>query len=122
MKCSIRVMSCAALLALLALCAAPAPAQDPARVAPGMYKARLNNARVRVLEVTGAAGQKAAMHRHPDYITYDLSGGTTNFTYPKGKPAVRVSKAGDVAWHTAETHAGENTGGTEMHVILVELK
>jgi len=227
MKCSIRVMTCVALLALTTLCATTASAQDPARVAPRMYKVRLNNARVRVLEVTGKAGQKARMHAHPDYvvynledgkvrftdakgatadadmkagetmwrgaehhaseavtdihvllfelkgpkrpaqplkgddpvsvdpahykslldnervrvlefraapgektpmhshpdyITYSFSGGKNRFTYPKGKPFMAVSKPGDTLWHMAETHAGENTGGTELHVLIVELK
>jgi quercetin dioxygenase-like cupin family protein len=102
--------------------ARPASADDPVSVDPAHFKVLLDNERVRVLEYRSSPGEKALMHSHPDYITYDLSGGATNFTYPKGKPAVRVSKAGDVAWHTAETHAGENTGGTELHVILVELK
>jgi hypothetical protein len=34
----------------------------------------------------------------------------------------RVAKAGDVAWHMSETHAGENIGSAEIHVLLVELK
>jgi quercetin dioxygenase-like cupin family protein len=229
MKVSVRVTTGVALLVLSAFCAATATAQDPVRVAPGMYKVRLNNARVRVLEVTGKPGQKAAMHRHPDYVvysigdgrtrftdakgatteaelkdgiamwrgaethaseavtdihamlfelkgpkraahpraaggddpatadpahfkvlldndrvrvlefraapgekvamhshpnyvTYDLGGGRTKFTYPKGRPVERVSKAGDVVWHMAETHAGENTGDAGLHVLLVELK
>ena len=229
MKCSIRVTACAALFALWALCSPSVMAQDPAKVAPGMYKVRLENARVRVLEVNARAGQKAALHKHPvylvynlsdgkvrftdgkgaaseaemkagevmwrdaethtsealtdfrallfelkgpkgggaprpadgpdpatadpahfkvlldndrvrvldfrasagekvsmhghpDYITYDLSGGKSRFTYPKGKPTDRLSKAGDVAWHKAETHASENIGGADIHVLLVELK
>ena len=53
MRCSIRVTTGVALLALWALCASSAMAQDPVKVAPDMYKVRLDNARVRVLEVTG---------------------------------------------------------------------
>src|SRR5206468_10817034 len=75
MRCSIRVTTGVALLALWALCASSAMAQDPVKVAPDMYKVRLDNARVRVLEVTGKAGQKAALHKHPGYVVYDLSDG-----------------------------------------------
>lgn len=95
---------------------------DPVTADPAHFKVLLDNERVRVLDYHAAPGEKTPMHSHPDYITYDLGGGTTHFTYPKGKPVDRVSKAGDVGWHTAETHAGENTGGAEIHVLLVELK
>src|SRR2546423_1262164 len=120
MKCSIRVPTGVALLTLLAFCAVPALAQDPARVAPGMYKVRLNNARVRVLEVNAKAGQKARTHVHPDYVVYDLSDGRVRFTDAKGTATEADMKAGDVMWRGAETHASEAV--TDIHAILFELK
>ena len=95
---------------------------DPVTADPAHFKVLLDNERVRVLDYHAAAGEKTPMHWHPNYITYDLSGGSTKFTYPKAKPVQRTSKPGDVAWHMTETHAGENVGGAEIHVLLVELK
>jgi hypothetical protein len=124
MKCSTGVKACAALFALLASAATAKPmkADDPATVDPAHFKVLLDNERVRVLDYRAAAGDKVPMHWHPDYITYDLSGGKSRFTYPKVRPVERTTKAGDVAWHMSETHAGENIGGAEIHVLLVELK
>jgi quercetin dioxygenase-like cupin family protein len=99
-----------------------AGALDPVTADPAHFKALLDNERVRVLDYRSGPGEKVAMHWHPNYITYDLTGGNTRFTYPKGKPVERVAKAGDLTWHMSETHGGENIGAAEIHVILVELK
>ena len=99
-----------------------AKGDDPASVDPGHFKVLLDNERVRVLEYRADAGYKTPMHSHPAYITYDFDGGKTRFTYPKGKPVERVAKAGDVVWHSPETHAGQVTGDAGVHVLLVELK
>ncbi|MDT7604454.1 MAG: beta-alanine degradation protein BauB [Acidobacteriota bacterium] len=101
--------------------ARPARSDDPVTVDPGHYKVLLDNERVRVIEFRAAAGEKSPMHSHPNYVTYNFSGGRTTFTYPRGKPFVATSKAGDVLWHKAETHAGQ-VGDTESHVLIVELK
>jgi quercetin dioxygenase-like cupin family protein len=81
----------------------------------------LDNEHVRVLDFTAAPGDKIAMHGHPDYVTYSLSGGKTTFSFPKGKDVVTDSKAGAVAWHKSENHAGL-IGDTAQHVLLVEFK
>ena len=97
-------------------------AADPMTTDPTHFKVLLDNERVRVLEFTAAAGDKIPMHWHPDYVTYSFNGGKSMFTYPKGKPVEAVSQAGEVRWHKAETHAGLNTGDTELHVLIVEIK
>ena len=94
---------------------------DPRTADPAHFKVLLDNERVRVLEFNASAGDKIPMHWHPDYITYNFTGGTTTFTYPKGKPFKSVAKAGDVAWHKAENHAGL-IGDGGAHVLLVEIK
>jgi beta-alanine degradation protein BauB len=101
---------------------APAAKGDAVSVDPDHYKVLLDNDRVRVLEFRGAPGNKTPMHSHPDYVTYSFNGGKSVFTYPKGKPVEAVSQAGEVRWHTAETHAGQNTGEMELHVLIVEIK
>ena len=99
-----------------------AKADDPVSVDPSHFKVLLDNERVRVLDYHADAGYKTPMHSHPGYITYDFDGGKTTFTYPKGKPVERMTKAGDVVWHNPETHAGQVTGGTAVHILLVEIK
>ena len=94
---------------------------DPVTTDPAHFKLLLDNEHVRVLEFTAAAGDKIPMHWHPDYITYNLSGGRTTFSFPKGKPVVSDAKAGDAAWHKSETHAGL-IGEGGAHVLLVEIK
>ncbi len=94
---------------------------DPVTADPTHFKVLLDNERVRVLDFTAGPGEKIAMHWHPDYITYNISGGKTTFSYPKGKPVENVAKAGDVAWHKSETH-GSAIGDAGAHVLLVEIK
>jgi beta-alanine degradation protein BauB len=94
---------------------------DPVTADPAHFKLLLDDAHVRVLEFTAAAGDKIPMHWHPDYITYNFSGGKTTFTFPKGKPVVSDAKAGGVAWHKSENHAGL-IGDGGAHVLLVEIK
>src|SRR5215216_6218507 len=121
MRRSIRVTSGVALFALLAFCgAASVKAQDPAKVAPDVYKVRLNNARVRVLEVTGKAGQKAPMHHHPGYVVYNLADGSVRFTDAKGATSDATLKAGEATWRDAENHASEVV--SDIHALLFELK
>lgn len=105
-----------------AAAAASAKPDDPMTVDPDHYKVLLDNDRVRVLEFRGAPGNKTPMHSHPGYVTYSFNGGKTKFTYPKGKPVEAVTQAGEVRWHKAETHSGENTGDTELRVLIVEIK
>jgi len=95
-------------------------AQDPAKVASDVYKVRLNNAKIRVLEVTGKAGQKAAMHVHPGYVVYNLADGSVRFTDAKGAAADAPMKAGEATWRDAESHASEVV--SDIHVLLFELK
>ena len=95
---------------------------DPVSVDPDHYTVLLDNERVRVIEYRAAPGDKTPMHSHPNYVTYNFGDAQTTFTYPKGKPFVAKSKAGGVLWHRAETHAGQVTGNTEAHVLIVELK
>ena len=101
-----------------------AMAQDPAQVAPQNSKVIFENDRVRVLEYHSKPGDKAAMHVHPDYFVYSLVGGyEIKFTAPDGKTAeTGETKAGTVTWRGAETHATENVGTTDAHILIIELK
>lgn len=99
----------------------PTVAQDPAKVAPNVYKVLLENDRVRVLEVHAKPGEKIPMHSHPDYVVYPLGPAKVKFVTPDTTVVVEL-KAGEVSWHEAEKHAPEVIGTTEAHVLVVELK
>lgn len=99
-----------------------ATAPDPVQVAPEFYKARLDNDRVRVLDVQMPAGQKSSMHSHPAYVIYVVTPGKVKFTAPDGTTEEVELEAGQVIWREAETHAAENVGTTEVHVLNIELK
>ncbi len=112
------------LLATLALVVATktAMAQDQVKVAPNNTKVLLENDRVRVLDVQTKPGEKLAMHSHPAYLVYSLSTSKAKFTSPDGKTTESELKAGAVNWREAETHAVENVGTTDSHVLVIELK
>lgn len=97
-------------------------AQDPVKIAPHLYKTLFENQRVRLLEVRMKPGDKSSMHSHPAYVIYAFDPGKVKFTSPSGESAEVDLKAGDVMWRDAESHAVDNIGGTNAHVLLVELK
>lgn len=114
-----------ALLASLAFAGAsnPSKMQDPAKVAPQMYKVVLHNKNVRVIDYHLARGEKEPMHSHPSgVLVYFFTDATTRSTLPDGKAAVTHNRAGDVVWRDPVTHQGENVGGSEVHTLLVEAK
>ncbi len=70
-----------------------AAAQDGVKVAPENYKVLLDNTHVRVVDFTLKPGQKSPMVARPNRV-----------------------------WRDAEPLAVENTGKTEIHTVVVELK
>ena len=112
------------LLASLTLVVTPktAMAQDMAKVAPSSTKVVLENDRVRVLEVRQKPGEKGAMHSHPASLICPVSTSKAKFSSADGKTTESELKAGAVTWHEAETHAVENVGTTDSHVLVIELK
>lgn len=97
-------------------------AQDPVKIAPDNYKVTLDNENVRVCNVTVKPGGKVASHSHPDHVVYAISGGKMKFTYPDGKSKDIEIKSGEALFIKAETHQGENTGSTELKMVVFELK
>ncbi len=118
----IRAVSLAA-AGLFALGAAPAAAQDPAKVAGDHYKVITENDSIRLLEVNMPAGAKAVMHAHPDLAVVFLEPGPTKFTLADGKSQTPPPGArGSVIFMKAENHATESVGSIPSRVILVEFK
>jgi quercetin dioxygenase-like cupin family protein len=97
-------------------------AQDLAKVAPDDVKVIVDNDRVRVLDVLHRPGAKEPMHSHPAYVAVFLSATKLKITTPDGKTVEKDRKSGEVSWSEAVTHAVENVGTTDQHVIVIELK
>lgn len=94
---------------------------DPTTTDPDKYKVIFENDRVRVLEYRDKPGDRTSPHEHPDSVMYTLSSFERRLI--SGDRSVDVSKQpGEVNWLSAQTHAGENIGETDTHVIFVELK
>ncbi len=98
------------------------PGNDPVQVGPNIYKVVFENERVRVSEITFKPGDSIAMHSHPDHFVYVMTAGTLKLSYPDGTSKDFVGTPGQVVWTPAETHAGENIGGTEFRGLVVEFK
>lgn len=97
-------------------------AQDPVKVSPKNYHVVIDNAQVRVLHVAVAAGEKTAMHEHPDNVTVLLTGGKMAFTGADGKSQTVEMKAGEAMWSDRQKHMGANAGAAPLEAIVVELK
>jgi quercetin dioxygenase-like cupin family protein len=99
-----------------------AAAQDPVAVDPGHYKVLVDNASVRVLKVSYAAGAKSPMHSHPDAMLVALGDASATFTFPDGKTQVMELKKDTAVYTPAFTHAVAITGTMPVDAILVEFK
>ncbi|MEZ5732513.1 MAG: hypothetical protein R3D97_09315 [Paracoccaceae bacterium] len=104
------------------LMAGAAMAQDAAVSDPDLYKVLFENDRVRVLEYRDQPGTKTSMHAHPAFLVYALSAFERRLTLPDGKVLNRSFEPGQVLFSEAQAHMGENTGTTDTHIIMVELK
>ena len=113
--------SAALLLALVA--APPARAQDPAVVAPDIYKCSFENEHARLCEITIKPGAKIASHSHPGHLVHVLKPGKLRITDDGTGKSEDVDFAiGQTVWVPAVAHHGANIGGTEIKAILVEFK
>ena len=95
--------------------------RDPMKVAKNVYKFIMENDRVRVLEASFKPGDKAIMHDHPDHVVYVLNDGKINLK-SSGKTDVLDLKRGQAIFIKAQSHEAENTGKTDLHLLVVELK
>jgi len=96
--------------------------QDLVKLAPDKCKVLLENDRVRVVDIRLKPGEKLGMHSHPAAVTHFLNDGKGKTSFPDGKTNALDVKAGQTTWSEPVTHANENVGTTEMHVVVVEMK
>ena len=97
-------------------------AQDLVKVAPKNCRAMLDNDRVRMIRCVIKPGETLPMHSHPVNIVYSLTAGKAKYTFADGKTEERELKAGQAVWSEAISHSTENTGTTESHAVVVEIK
>lgn len=95
---------------------------DAVSVAPNMYKVLLENDRVRILDTRYGPGAKSEMHSHPDLVVVALTPAKAKLTLADGNSFDIDLQAGESLFIEAQEHTVENTGTSEVHVILVELK
>lgn len=96
--------------------------QDPVTVNADTIVVKLDNPRVRVLDVTLKPGEKEKTHSHPAYVVYVIEGGKVRNHAADGTVAEAEFKAGEVFYREPVTHWAENIGTTTLRVALVELK
>ncbi len=95
--------------------------RDPMKVAKNVYKFIMENDRVRVLEASFKPADKAIMHDHPDHLVYVLNDGKISLKSSE-KTDVLELKKGQAVFLKAQSHEAENTGKTDLHLLVVELK
>ena len=95
--------------------------EDPTVSNPDHYRVLFENEHVRVLEYTDVPGDRTTPHVHPNSVMVTLTDFQRRLITPAGERDVEL-KANQAVWLPAQRHAGENTGNTPTHNILVELK
>jgi hypothetical protein len=113
------------LLPMLAI-AEDSSAQDAVQSQPQSFRVAFENDKVRVLDYNGRPGMGVCgdgMHSHPAHLTVNLSNGKVRMKTPDGKVEVHSDiPIGAVFWSDGETHEVENIGGTNVRILLIELK
>lgn len=122
MKRSSRFFLTVVLLASFGLCFGVSAGMAQNLVASDDVKVLTDNDQVRVLDISHKAGTKEPMHSHPAYVAVWLAATKIKVTTPDGKVVERDVKAGQTIYSGPVTHAIENIGSGEWHVIMVELK
>lgn len=102
--------------------AMPAGAVDESTADPKHAKVEFENDQIKVVRYRYEAGEKSALHGHPDNVQVFLTDSNANVTTPDGKTAASSGKAGEVRWRKATQHSVQNTGDKAFEGILVEMK
>jgi len=106
----------------VALTAAAAFAQDVVQLAPDQVKVVFENDRVRVLHFNEPGHSKLPMHSHPAYVAVGFTTDDSKYTFPDGKTSNERTKADNVTYSKAMTHAYENLSDAAAESVMVELK
>jgi hypothetical protein len=113
--------SIAGAVAMIALCAAPCGAQDPATTDPAHFKVELNNDRVRVLHVTVEPNTKVDVHEIGDAVVVPLTDYESTLKRSDGHVIVVERKTGKPAWVKGGVREVE-AGAKGVDALLIEVK
>jgi quercetin dioxygenase-like cupin family protein len=105
-----------------ALAPAPTHSDSPAGSAAGATQKLLDNADVLVTEVRLPAGDTLPRHHGMARVVYSLSDYTISYTSNTAEPVVKSFTVGQAHWHDADEHLIVNTGTTEAHFVIVQLR
>ena len=108
-------------IAVLAVTCFAAQAQS-AKPAQTDTKPLIDNAQVRVVEMSFQPGAKTGIVNHPNRFVYALTDGSLVFSPPGKRPYELTFKAGEALWLTGEAMATENDTNKEVRALVVELK
>ena len=111
----------ALIVAFVASLSALVLAQDATKTDPTHYKVVLENASVRVLRISYAAGAKSEKHSHPDAIVVALSASKPTFILPDGTSQVSDLANESAMFTPAVTHTVMN-GPSPVDSLLIEFK
>jgi quercetin dioxygenase-like cupin family protein len=117
-----RLVAVCAVASVMTIGSAAVLAQDPVTVDPAHYKVVLENAAVRVLNITYGVGEKSSMHQHPESIAVALSAASARFTLPDGKTQDSELVSETALYMPAGPHSPANIGKSSFRVIQVEFK
>ncbi len=107
-------------IAALALICSAAQAQDTKSTADA--KPLIENAQIRVVEMTFQPGAKTGIVNQPNRFVYALTDGALVFSPPGKRPYELSFKAGEALWLTGEAMTTENDTDREVRALVVELK
>ncbi len=113
--------SIAGLVAVIALCAAAARAQDPVKSDPAHFKVELENNRVRVLHVTVEPNTKIQLHELDDAVVVPLSDYESTLKMANGQTTKVERTAGKPGWVPAGGREFE-AGSKGVDALLIEIK
>ena len=66
--------------------------------------------------------KKTNKHGHPAFVLYALSPFKRNIHLEGGRVIVKEFETGDIISSESQIHIGENTGETNTHALIIELK
>ncbi len=107
--------------ALIALCAAAALAQDPAKTDPAHFKVMLENDRTRVLHVSVEPNTKVELHEIDDAVVVPLSNYESTLKTPDGKTTTLERVVGKPEWLPGGVREFE-AGSKGVNALLIEIK
>ena len=86
------------------------------------YKVLWENGDIRVVEHRMKPGESEPKHSHPDMLAYIIENSSLRITEGDGTVHDEKLTRGDFQKLPPWTHSIKNTGDTELHTLLIELK